>query len=1061
MTKRRLIAFFAVTTALATSSYSQTLPTQQITANNVSEGWKNEGSPTSGGQILFYDTNQTVWLYNGTTTLSVQPTPGQTIDHVFMLGSGATAGNVIAGWRRGAGYADVSINGAAPVKVDLNPESVAIADGCIFFALQVSGTTQHAFKVDPVTGGTTQLSAGTGVQAGHIASGSGCKAAWAFSPSSTSPYGIQYWNGTTTTPLETDADLQYGTPMRRGQIVYVKQVGGISQVFVVDTNTSLTPVQLSAETDATKYLHPLTDGRHVAWYRCTLANCTDGQIIMNGGLQYPTGALGSIDSVSRLPFELDRGQILWKGAAGGFYYDDGRRTFELDPSTATTMQLPYLTDGYIAFLGQGGSDAGSDLEVFRITGTPPDETSQPSPPMLVVATPGTGQVTVAWDRILGATSYNLYVAQVPGVTKDNYASLAGGRKITGVTTPFVVSSMPKSEYFFAVTAVEGPTEGPSSRVATALVGLTWQAVGGLVATDVYSVAADQTNASLVYAGVGGSVYKSADGGINWASSIATGANRVAALAVNGAVVFANAMPQADIWKTINSGTAWTQILDVTGFGESAGSLAIDPVTPSTIYAADFILPTKTSAHSLVIKSTNGGTNWALTPQGPPGDEIHAYAMAIDPTNPSIIYAGGTGNPNLVKTINGTTSWTNIPIPGATGGVYSIAVDPTNSNTVYATTRDIGVFKSLNGGATWIAHNNGITVTSFVGYFSILIDPQNPSYLHLGAGNGYYYSLDGGLSWTAANAGLVGSGAQYIYALALTPARRLIAATGDGLFLLGIGQAPVITGVTPPSGPPAGGTNVTIAGSGFQPAATVTFGGTAATNVVVVNSTTMTATTPAHSAGAVAVVVTNFDTTSGTLANGFTYSTPGPPAAPTGVVATAQEPTTVMVSWNAAATATSYLVFRASPGVDFTQLGGSTTATSVSDTTATADTSYLYRVRAVNSSGSSADSAKDIATTVIFTDDPLVAGVVVKAIHLSQARTAINAVRLLAGLVPTTFTDTAAAGLIVKQIHVTQMRSSLDAALGPLGFTTGGYTNPSLTGVVIKAVHFQEIRNRMK
>ena len=50
--------------------------------------------------------------------------------------------------------------------------------------------------------------------------------------------------------------------------------------------------------------------------------------------------------------------------------------------------------------------------------------------------------------------------------------------------------------------------------------------------------------------------------------------------------------------------------------------------------------------------------------------------------------------------------------------------------------------------------------------------------------------------------------------------------------------------------------MTITGTNFAAGATVTFGGTAATNVVVVSSTSITATTPAGSAGAVTVTVTN-------------------------------------------------------------------------------------------------------------------------------------------------------------------------------------------------------------
>jgi hypothetical protein len=82
--------------------------------------------------------------------------------------------------------------------------------------------------------------------------------------------------------------------------------------------------------------------------------------------------------------------------------------------------------------------------------------------------------------------------------------------------------------------------------------------------------------------------------------------------------------------------------------------------------------------------------------------------------------------------------------------------------------------------------------------------------------------------------------------------------------------PTVTNVSPNSGTTAGGTAVTITGTNFATGATVTFGGTAATSVVVVNSTTITATTPAHAAGAVTVAVT-VSGQSGSLASGFTYT----------------------------------------------------------------------------------------------------------------------------------------------------------------------------------------------
>ena len=99
----------------------------------------------------------------------------------------------------------------------------------------------------------------------------------------------------------------------------------------------------------------------------------------------------------------------------------------------------------------------------------------------------------------------------------------------------------------------------------------------------------------------------------------------------------------------------------------------------------------------------------------------------------------------------------------------------------------------------------------------------------------------------------------------------------GLFMVNavVAAAPAITSVNPNSGSTAGGTSVTITGTNFQSNATVKFGGVAATNVNVTSSTTITATTPSHAAGAVDVVVTNADAQSGTLAAGFTYNVPAP------------------------------------------------------------------------------------------------------------------------------------------------------------------------------------------
>lgn len=90
----------------------------------------------------------------------------------------------------------------------------------------------------------------------------------------------------------------------------------------------------------------------------------------------------------------------------------------------------------------------------------------------------------------------------------------------------------------------------------------------------------------------------------------------------------------------------------------------------------------------------------------------------------------------------------------------------------------------------------------------------------------------------------------------------------------------VTAVSPATGSSFGGTAVTITGTGFSAGATVQIGAAAATNITVVSSTTITATTAANAAGVADVRVTSGGA-AGSLAGAFTFVTPtGTNAAPT-------------------------------------------------------------------------------------------------------------------------------------------------------------------------------------
>jgi hypothetical protein len=116
------------------------------------------------------------------------------------------------------------------------------------------------------------------------------------------------------------------------------------------------------------------------------------------------------------------------------------------------------------------------------------------------------------------------------------------------------------------------------------------------------------------------------------------------------------------------------------------------------------------------------------------------------------------------------------------------------------------------------------------------------------------------------------------AIACVAAGSYEANGGDGYGLVETSSIPpsppTVTGVSPNSGSESGGAAVTISGSNFTQGATVSFGGSAASEVTVYSSNTITALSPPEGAGTVDVTVTESSGTSSTSsADQFTYMAP--------------------------------------------------------------------------------------------------------------------------------------------------------------------------------------------
>ena len=170
----------------------------------------------------------------------------------------------------------------------------------------------------------------------------------------------------------------------------------------------------------------------------------------------------------------------------------------------------------------------------------------------------------------------------------------------------------------------------------------------------------------------------------------------------------------------------------------------------------------TSSNSSVMSAT-----WvAVGPIGAPTGSVFGLPrkagrdnfVTFHPTNPSIMFVGAAGG-GLWQTTNGGTSWTtntdNLPVLACS----DLAIDPTNTNIMYLATggaNDLlsaypvpsdGVYKTTDGGATWVPSGLGFTLNQGRVVHKIVLDPTNSQIVFAATNIGIYRSINAGATWS--------------------------------------------------------------------------------------------------------------------------------------------------------------------------------------------------------------------------------------------------------------------------------------------------------------------------
>jgi photosystem II stability/assembly factor-like uncharacterized protein len=311
--------------------------------------------------------------------------------------------------------------------------------------------------------------------------------------------------------------------------------------------------------------------------------------------------------------------------------------------------------------------------------------------------------------------------------------------------------------------------------------LSWRSVGPYSGGRVTTVAGIADEPNVFYMGTaGGGLWQTDDYGGSWRniSDRDFKSNNIGAMAIapsNPKIIYVGTGDSAPrntvltgegMYKSSDGGRKWTYI----GLGEThiITWILVAPNNPDVVYVAALGHLFGSNPERGVFKTTDGGKTWKRILYV--DDGTGAISMAMDPTNPQVVYAamwqvsrkhwtfssGGPGS-GLYQTTDGGASWANISHrPGLPDGIFGrvgVAVAPSQPGVVYALIQANyqgqpgGLFRSDNAGQSWKLINSSMDITQRAFYYAtVFVDPKDPNTIYL-PNVGVYVSHNGGRKLT--------------------------------------------------------------------------------------------------------------------------------------------------------------------------------------------------------------------------------------------------------------------------------------------------------------------------
>ncbi len=321
-------------------------------------------------------------------------------------------------------------------------------------------------------------------------------------------------------------------------------------------------------------------------------------------------------------------------------------------------------------------------------------------------------------------------------------------------------------------AVPAAPVGPITFDSSAFLALKWREIGPNRGGRSVAVAGSVQRSSEYWMGTtGGGVFKTTDGGVNWApatdkyfggtiGAIAVDPQNPDAVWVGGGETDTrgNTAHGDGLWKTNDAGKRW----ELLGFkDEHISTIRIHPTSSNTAYIGVFGNPFKAGTTRGLYRTTDGGKTFERLLYT--NDSTGVIDIALDPSNPQVLYvamwqafrtpwslsSGGMGSA-IFKSADGGTSWVNLTatakgLPSGTLGKIGLAVSPAKATRVFAIIEadSGGVYRSDDGGATWQYLNRDRKLRQRAWYYSqIMADPKDTNVVYV-LNVQFFRSRDGG------------------------------------------------------------------------------------------------------------------------------------------------------------------------------------------------------------------------------------------------------------------------------------------------------------------------------